>query len=262
MPRYVRKASYREDTPDRPIVGMAVIDVPILPDAFQTEEQQQLFANELDMIADRIGLYIGNEEDFEAKSSVREGSLAVDIVITAKLSIVLSPVYLVGAGLISYAAYKAAEHFDRLPDDEYSRIVFQGIRILEKRLYSICTMLKQYVLIRVSTYRDLKSISNEARTGLLGNLSRLADAVEVCIGTAGMVKRKNAMIRVRNNLSTLSDTIDRDSDRKQIKRIVRPLIVKLEKIDEVQLKAANEESEAARKYNEALDRAKQILENL
>lgn len=73
MPGYARKASYREDTPDRPIVGMAVIDVPILPDAFQTEEQQQLFENELDMIADWIGLYIGNEEDFEAKSSVREG---------------------------------------------------------------------------------------------------------------------------------------------------------------------------------------------
>ena len=258
---YAGGISEDPEAPDRPLVGMSLVRVPVRPDAFSTQESREQLQKELDALLRSSNAYLSNEHHsgFETRAIVKEGSLDVATYITSSLDTLLSKPYLkaIGAWLSGYALTSIG-----LGTSAYTpQATFRALNKLENIIKDQCRFVGQYILHRVSTVRDRNAIHQEARPALIRNLNQLYDALEVCVGSASIMKRSNAMVRARNHIRTLSDTVDRTNDRNALYKLIQPLTARLKAIQPSGIKAGNE-ADAIQKFNSAREQFLASLKGL
>ena len=240
MPRYIREIAYNQEYPDLPLVGQTTVVVPNLPPELKKIENLERLEEELETIANKASVGFGR--DLTAVAYARQGSLLVDIFFNCELNVLLSEQNLkalkvwtndyvvsgIQAGTLLYTTH----------------LTFRAIKRLERGMHKICVMLKHYILVNIGsvdsiigtkrppknapaqTFAPPPTINGtiESRTGILGLLSRLYDAIDVCNSTSAIVKRADAIKRAYNAVKTLDDIAIRNEDRIFLCNLISPLV--------------------------------------
>ena len=233
MPRYIRSIKYNEDYPDVPLVGHSVVYIANLPDELAEDSALSLLEQEINNIASKAGEAFHNE--LVVKAYARKGSLVADIFFNCDLPTLLSVENLKAMGV--YIPNEVIQGVKAGTVIYTTALTYKAIRRLERGMSKICIMLKNYIMVRASASSSIisgrKKKNNESkgrpelaegRSGVLGVLSKLYDAVGVCKSTSGIDKKRNAIVRVRNAINTLDDVITAHEDRIFLCYLLTPLI--------------------------------------
>ena len=220
-----RGVLFKEEFPDLPLVGHTFIHMKHLPEKFgRRPELLDDLRQELSEIANDSSLEFHDELITEAH--VTEGSLFVDIFFNCELQTLLSKDNLELLRVYEDIVIDGARRGTQL---YVAHQTFKAIKRLHRKMYKLCIALKNYIYLRASlakhiTNRRVQEVKGEARGGLLGILSRLYDASNVCQGTAQIKYKLNSITSIRNSLKTMDDILIREEDRKFMCKLLAPVV--------------------------------------
>ena len=217
--------------PDLALVGQTVVYIYDIPKGFEDEREREQLRQEIINIANKAGE--GFHKELAADAYVKEGSLVIDIFFNCELSTLLSVENLKSLGV--YIGDEVILGIKAGTTLYTISLTFRAIKRLERGMSKICIALKHYVFFRTSASKniikqDKKDIKiGEGRSGILGLLSRLYDAVDVCKSTSPIKERLNAITRVRNAVNTIDVAVKRNEDRIFLCKLLSPLMKSIPK---------------------------------